>query len=78
MPAEEKIDKLKPCMFCGTTEKVIDKEIGPVYLDIHEFNNGEHWYVNCMNCGARGPEAMSRRLAAKKWNRRAGVPVIAS
>jgi predicted nucleic-acid-binding Zn-ribbon protein len=69
--SEEKIEKLKPCMFCETTEEVIEKEIdGPVYLEIAEFNNGEYWYVECHNCGARGPQGMSRKIAARKWNRR--------
>jgi hypothetical protein len=46
--SEEKIEKLKPCMFCETTEEVIEKEID----------------------GPRGPQGISRRIAARKWNRR--------
>jgi hypothetical protein len=65
----EKLQKLKPCMFCGLTEKIVQTEDGPVYLDIHEFNNGEHWYVHCGRCESRGPEAMSWRLAGVKWNK---------
>ena len=60
---------LEPCLFCSTTEKITYRDDEPIYLDIHEFNDGERWYVNCGGCGARGPEAMSRRLAALKWNR---------
>ena len=66
-----KDEKLKPCMFCGLTEKIVQTDDGPVWLEMHEFNNGEHWYINCNRCGARGPEAMSERLARKKWNHRA-------
>ena len=68
---QERGEKLKPCMFCGLTEKIVQTDDGPVWLEMHEFNNGEHWYINCNRCGARGPEAMSERLARKKWNHRA-------
>lgn len=70
---DEQEPKLKACLFCETTEEIVYHRGEPAYLYIHEFaNSGEHFYVNCGRCGATGPRAISRRLAAVKWNRRAG------
>jgi Lar family restriction alleviation protein len=55
-----KIEKLKPCPFCGSEEIVAKDHHG----------NGIS-YVECVECGTLGPYSNTVEDAIKWWNRRA-------
>ncbi len=53
-------DELKPCLFCG--------ESGD---EIHHEHSGALRWIECGECGARGPEASTEIEATELWNTRA-------
>ena len=53
---EEEVPECAPCWFCGST-KAGDR------VDI-KF----HFYVRCLDCEARGPQAYDRAEAVRAWN----------
>lgn len=50
---------LKPCPFCGNE-------------DIREYNECNHVWLECPECGGRTMPCISYKIAATRWNRRAG------
>jgi Lar family restriction alleviation protein len=59
---------LKPCPFCGATDRVIPWESPNWDYSIYM------WEVWCKNCSAEGPRKETEAEAIEAWNRRA-VPV---
>ncbi len=56
----------KACPFCGKDKGFLDIEQWTVYGN----QNHEEYAVACMNCGAQGPNEISREQAVKSWNMR--------
>lgn len=52
-------DSLKPCPFCGDE-------------DIQENIECNHVWLECPTCGGRTMPCISYKIAATRWNRRAG------
>lgn len=50
-------DELKPCPFCKSKRLVVKSMFAS--------------FVRCLDCNATGPEGLSNREAADKWNKRA-------
>lgn len=60
-----KIDKLKPCPFCGNNEIHLEEDI----LQKTPKLIIQYW-LRCFCCGGDGPPFSSRLGAIKKWNDR--------
>ena len=64
--------KLKACPYCGETE----------YLRVH--NQSKNHYMECLQCGARGPEntdkdcGMGKNKAVDGWNHRSRYEAVNS
>lgn len=63
---EDSMENLKPCPFCGTNlcdfpeVMIIEKKrIRP-----------DNYTITCIQCGATGGNAWSKKEATEKWNRR--------
>jgi len=55
-------DKLKSCPFCRSRR-----------VTVEHYSTGkmhEHFYVNCTDCGADGPDGASHGEAVIRWNTR--------
>jgi len=58
LPAREKHAKKEVCPFCGWH-----------YSDLKRQQHlGEAWWVQCCNCGARGPRRDNKKDAVQGWN----------
>lgn len=65
------VDELyKPCPFCGAKEGAPNAG-GPLMLGRHDVTG--LWSVDCLSCGAEGPQELDMIRAAEKWNTREGV-----
>jgi len=62
------MEGLKPCPFCGAT----DEEFQLQPYQMHNLG-GEptDWAVECANCAAFGPTALTSEASATAWNTRA-------
>ena len=57
--------QIKPCPFCGGTERVYNEDTG--YFKYTTFE------IGCPKCGARMTSIISREDSLLKWNKRAPV-----
>lgn len=55
----KKMDKIKPCPFCGGAGK-IEKSIGKY----------EYWKIQCQLCGVSTLVSVDKDLPVKWWNKR--------
>lgn len=59
--------KLRPCPFCGS---VLAHALSTMY---------KSWYIECINCDARGGKHAAKQTAVDMWNQRAniggGIPI---
>lgn len=58
-------DERKPCPFCGSDSNHVSKR---TVVSVN-FEHAEH-AVTCNNCGACGPNEMSKERAVEMWNLR--------
>ena len=58
--------KMKPCPFCG--EARLLKTVRMFFDKILRISD---YFVECQQCGARGPAGTTKRMAVISWNRRA-------
>ena len=60
--------KLKPCPFCGETDKLELTEVYGENNDPRSDFNPPWFAVECWNCGARGPLGDTEAQRVKGWN----------
>ena len=61
-------EKLKPCPFCGVTEKDQDEGVPFIQLDT-EFST-DRFFVRCSQCGATSGYRDTEKEAIETWNAR--------
>ena len=62
------MEKIKAsCPFCETGPE--DHDEGSPLL--HTVCEGDAWFVECSNCGAKGPMAVAEEEAVEQWNKAA-------
>ena len=59
----------QPCSHCNYQDSWI--ELRSEWVEIKNEKHIE-WFYTCLNCGARGPNAMSKENAYAMWNMRRG------
>ncbi len=65
------MDILKPCPFCGTSERDDDQERSlDDWLQVNK-QPGELFYIECFGCGVETRWKETERAAIEAWNRRA-------
>lgn len=57
------IEQLKPCPFCNEEKELM--------ISLHRFN--KTYFVECKNCGCRGPIAITEILGSPMMNEKEGM-----
>lgn len=60
MAKKKKEKPTRPCPFCGATANLKWDQVHPAVV---------YWgYIECLQCGARGPDQSSQLAAIRAWN----------
>jgi Lar family restriction alleviation protein len=58
--------EFKPCPFCASTNLTGETSIVPGDVQVQQETNR----IVCLNCGAQGPNELTKEGALKMWNMR--------